>query len=61
MKYIKEQNELEIVKTSELATIESSKFKQMVDSIGSNTIQSIATAGPDMQVMSYRPCPHIPD
>lgn len=50
MKYIKEQNELEIVKTSELATIESSKFKQMVDSIGSNTIQSIATAGPDMQV-----------
>ena len=50
-KYIKEQNDLEIVKTRELAAIESGKFKQMVDAIGSGTIQSIATAGPDMQVI----------
>lgn len=49
-KYIREQNELEIKKTGELAAIESDKFKQMVGSIGAETIQSIATAGPEMQV-----------
>jgi len=49
-KYIRESNELEINKTSELAEIESNKFKQMVEAIGAGTIQSIATAGPDMQV-----------
>jgi major vault protein len=49
-KYIREQNELEVKKTSELASIESNKFKQMVDAIGAQTIQSIATAGPEMQV-----------
>ena len=49
-KYISEQNELEVKKTSELAGIESNKFKQMVDAIGANTIQAIATAGPEMQV-----------
>ena len=51
-KYIKEQNELEISKTRELASIEADKFKQMVDSIGANTIQAIATSGPEMQVCS---------
>jgi len=49
-KYIKEQNELEINKTGELATIESDKFKQMVTSIGAETIQAISTSGPEMQV-----------
>lgn len=49
-KYIKEQNELEIAKTRELSAIESGKFKEMVDSIGANTIQAIATSGPEMQV-----------
>jgi len=49
-KYIRESNELEIKKTSKLAAIESDKFKQMVSSIGAETIQSIATAGPEMQV-----------
>jgi len=49
-KYIKEQNDLEISKTSELATIESEKFKQMVTAIGAETIQSISTSGPEMQV-----------
>ena len=58
MHYIKEQNDLEIKKSSEMAEIESTKFQQMVTSIGAETIQSIATAGPDMQVglslsMSY--------
>jgi len=49
-KYIKEQNEIEISKTKELSTIEAGKFKQMVESIGANTIQAIATSGPEMQV-----------
>ena len=51
-KYIKEQNELEILKTRELAVIEADKFKEMVHSIGANTIQAIATSGPEMQVCS---------
>jgi len=42
-------NELEIVKSKELATIESSKFKSIVDSIGADTIQSMAEAGPALQ------------
>ena len=50
MHYVKEQNELEIKKASDMAEIESNKFEQMVKSIGAETIQSIATAGPDMQV-----------
>lgn len=49
-KYISNQNELEVKKTSELAGIESNKFKEMVDAIGAHTIQAIATAGPEMQV-----------
>ena len=53
MKYIKEQNELEIVKARELAEIETGKFKNMVDSIGPDTIATIATAGPEMQVSEY--------
>eukprot|EP00794_Sanderia_malayensis_P013890 gene13890-15338_t len=50
MSYVKEQNDIEITKASEMAEIESGKFKQMVDAIGAKTIQSIATAGPEMQV-----------
>lgn len=33
-----------------MASIETDKFKNMVSSIGSDTIQAIATAGPEMQV-----------
>ena len=50
---MKEQNELEIKKASEMAEIDSAKFKEMVDSIGANTIQAIATAGPEMQVCLF--------
>ena len=53
MHYIKEQDELEIKKASDMAEIESNKFEQMVKSIGAETIQSIATAGPDMQVCGF--------
>ena len=49
-KFVREQNELEIAKAKEMSGIETSKFKNMVDSIGSDTIAAIANAGPEMQV-----------
>ena len=49
-KFVREQNELEIEKTKEMAAIETQKFQEMVSSIGSDTIASIATSGPEMQV-----------
>jgi len=42
-------NSIEITKAKELAGIEASKFKAIVDSIGADTIQSMAEAGPAMQ------------
>lgn len=48
--YSREQNELEVGKTRSLADIETTKFRNMVDAIGADTLQAIATAGPDMQV-----------
>ena len=50
MKYQHEQNTLDVTKAKEMAGIETDKFKNMVSSIGSDTIQAIATAGPEMQV-----------
>eukprot|EP01124_Arcella_intermedia_P015063 TRINITY_DN215_c0_g1_i1.p1 TRINITY_DN215_c0_g1~~TRINITY_DN215_c0_g1_i1.p1 ORF type:complete len:822 (+),score=121.89 TRINITY_DN215_c0_g1_i1:116-2581(+) len=43
-------DDLEITKAKDLAEIESEKFKNIVDSIGSRTLESIAQAGPEMQV-----------
>jgi major vault protein len=42
-------NQLEIEKAKELAGIESKKFKEIVDSIGADTICAMAEAGPAMQ------------
>jgi major vault protein len=42
-------NDLEVSRARELASIESSKFKAIVNSIGAETIKSIAQAGPEMQ------------
>jgi major vault protein len=42
-------NDLEMNKARELSSIESYKFKALVQSIGRETIQSIAQAGPEMQ------------
>ena len=47
--YQKELNELEIRKASELAKIETEKFKRVVESIGKETIVSMAKAGPEFQ------------
>ena len=53
-KFIREQNDLEITKAKEMSGIETEKFKNMVDSIGSDTIASIANAGPEMQVSGVK-------
>ena len=50
LKYQHEQTSLDVTKAKEMAGIETDKFKNMVSSIGSDTIQAIATAGPEMQV-----------
>ena len=50
IKFLREQNELEISKKAEMSRIETDKFKLQVESIGPETIQSIATSGPDTQV-----------
>eukprot|EP00829_Urostomides_striatus_P021278 TRINITY_DN93_c0_g1_i4.p1 TRINITY_DN93_c0_g1~~TRINITY_DN93_c0_g1_i4.p1 ORF type:complete len:308 (-),score=109.18 TRINITY_DN93_c0_g1_i4:26-949(-) len=45
----KKMNALEIMNAQELATIESSKFKTIMDSIGQQTLIEISNAGPEMQ------------
>jgi major vault protein len=49
LEHKKQLDELEIKKKRDLAEIESQKFSQIVDAIGSETIKSIAQAGPEMQ------------
>ena len=44
-----EKKKLEIELKKQLGTIESGKFKQIVDAIGSETIIDIANAGPELQ------------
>eukprot|EP01123_Difflugia_compressa_P009544 TRINITY_DN31_c0_g1_i6.p1 TRINITY_DN31_c0_g1~~TRINITY_DN31_c0_g1_i6.p1 ORF type:complete len:831 (-),score=208.74 TRINITY_DN31_c0_g1_i6:141-2633(-) len=42
-------NVLEVKKADELAGIEASKFKSIVDAIGADTLKKISQAGPEMQ------------
>jgi len=42
-------DELEISRAQKLSEIESAKFKSIINTIGPNTIKSIAQAGPEMQ------------
>jgi len=42
-------DELEIARKQEEARIEATKFKSIIDAIGSDTIEAIARAGPEMQ------------
>ena len=51
LKFQSEQNSLDVSKTKEMAAIDTDKFQNMVSSIGADTIQAIATAGPEMQVI----------
>jgi len=47
--YKKDWNHLEITKATQLAEIESKKFKSIIDSIGPDTLRKISQAGPEMQ------------
>jgi major vault protein len=48
--FSKEQNIIEITKETQMAEIEVSKFKKMVDAIGAQTLRDMATAGPELQL-----------
>ena len=50
LKFLKEKNEIEIHNKQQLAEVETTKFKDMVQAIGADTILAMATAGPDLQV-----------
>lgn len=50
LSYKKEIDRLEVEKQQRLAEIESQRFKQMMESLGSETLKEIARAGPEMQV-----------
>uniref|UniRef100_A0A8C7J123 Major vault protein n=1 Tax=Oncorhynchus kisutch TaxID=8019 RepID=A0A8C7J123_ONCKI len=50
LNYKSEMDRLEVEKQQKLAEIESNRFKQLVDSIGADTLQEMARAGPELQV-----------
>nr|Q90405.1 RecName: Full=Major vault protein; AltName: Full=MVP100; Short=P100 [Diplobatis ommata]CAA61041.1 MVP100 [Torpedo marmorata] len=50
LKYIAEQNRLEVEKTRQLSELESRRFQEMVQAIGADTIRAIAESGPELQV-----------
>jgi len=43
-------NELEVSKARDLAQIEADKFKNIIDAVGPEVIEAVATAGPKLQV-----------
>jgi major vault protein len=47
--YKKDWNGLEITKATQLAEIEASKFKAIIDAVGPETLRRISQAGPEMQ------------
>lgn len=49
--YKKEMDRLEVEKQERLAQIESQRFSQLVESLGSDTLKEIARAGPELQVL----------
>ena len=50
IQFLMEQNRLEIEKAEKMASIESGKFKAMVDAMGAETIRSLASGPQDHQV-----------
>lgn len=49
LKHQERMEELEIRKVKELATIESKKFEDIINAIGTNTLIEMAAAGPEVQ------------
>ncbi|MEQ2259019.1 hypothetical protein XENORESO_005607, partial [Xenotaenia resolanae] len=50
LSYKKEMDRLEVEKQEQLAQLESQRFKQMMESLGCDTLKEIARAGPELQV-----------
>ncbi|KAM4536030.1 major vault protein [Fundulus diaphanus] len=50
LSYKKEMDRLEVEKQERLAQLESQRFKEMMESLGSDTLKEIARAGPELQV-----------
>lgn len=50
LSYKKQMDALEVEKQQRLAQIESERFSQLVQSLGSDTLKEMARAGPDTQV-----------
>ncbi|KAG7233746.1 hypothetical protein INR49_006667 [Caranx melampygus] len=50
LSYKKEMDQLEVEKQERLAQIESQRFSQLVESLGSDTLKEMARAGPELQV-----------
>ncbi|XP_008328612.1 major vault protein [Cynoglossus semilaevis] len=50
LSYKKEMDRLEVTKQERLAQIESQRFSQLVQSLGSDTLKEMARAGPELQV-----------
>ncbi len=48
LKYMTEKAQLEVTKTRDMVGIETKKFNDMVTVLGTQTIQAIATSGPEM-------------
>ncbi|XP_042582972.1 major vault protein isoform X1 [Cyprinus carpio] len=50
LNYKKEMDQLEVEKQQKLAGIESQRFKQLMESLGTETLKEMARAGPELQV-----------
>ncbi|XP_067086659.1 major vault protein [Osmerus mordax] len=50
LQYKKETDRLDVERQQKIAEIESLRFKQLVESIGSDTLKDMARAGPELQV-----------
>ncbi|XP_058627946.1 major vault protein isoform X2 [Onychostoma macrolepis] len=50
LNYKKEMDQLEVQKQQKLADIESLRFKQLMESLGTETLKEMARAGPELQV-----------
>ncbi|RXN38773.1 major vault [Labeo rohita] len=50
LNYKKEMDQLEVEKQQKLAEIESKRLKQLIESLGTETLKEMARAGPELQV-----------
>ena len=51
LSYKQQMDNLEVEKQKSLARIESERFGQLVQSLGSDTLKEMARAGPELQVL----------